>query len=68
MFIIFVGQCPQSRIDHGTVIVLNGYSVGSTIEYLCDRNYELIGNNTRNCQEDGTWSGRTPICKRTVFI
>ena len=38
-------------------------SIGSTATYTCDSGYFIVGENTRTCQEDGSWSGRAPICR-----
>jgi hypothetical protein len=31
--------------------------------YACDPNFELVGDATRTCQANGTWSGTAPTCK-----
>ena len=39
------------------------------VEYSCDRDYELYsGRQLRLCQEDGTWSGSSPACRRNRFL
>ncbi|XP_022245553.1 uncharacterized protein LOC111086560 isoform X3 [Limulus polyphemus] len=35
---------------------------GSRAIYSCVDGYMLHGNATRVCQEDGSWSGRSPVC------
>ena len=40
-----------------------GNSVGTVARYTCKDGFELIGNKTRTCQEDGEWSGTDPTCK-----
>ena len=30
--------------------------------YTCDSGYVIVGNNTRECLPDGTWSGEVPHC------
>ncbi|XP_037088646.1 P-selectin-like, partial [Pollicipes pollicipes] len=36
--------------------------LGSELEYSCSRSYQLVGERTRLCQEDGAWSGAAPTC------
>uniref|UniRef100_A0A8C8DYC4 Sushi domain-containing protein n=1 Tax=Oryzias sinensis TaxID=183150 RepID=A0A8C8DYC4_9TELE len=42
------------------------HHVGHEVHFLCDPGYELVGSETRVCQETLTWSGQQPICQ--VFI
>ncbi|XP_074642636.1 sushi, von Willebrand factor type A, EGF and pentraxin domain-containing protein 1-like [Tubulanus polymorphus] len=47
----------------------NGRRVGDIfsypyrVVYFCDTGYIISGHNFRECQENGKWSGSTPICK-----
>jgi len=49
----------------------NGVRYGDTFTYQsrvvmeCDPQYKLVGETTRTCQADGTWSGTQPICEQT---
>ena len=39
-------------------------SGGATIAvYSCDEGFELVGESTRECMNDSTWSGRSPTCR-----
>ena len=38
-------------------VTLNGTGFHSMANYTCDPGYGLVGNATRICQLDGTWSG-----------
>ena len=40
-----------------------GNSVGTMASYSCKDGFELIGDKTRTCQENGEWSGMAPTCK-----
>uniref|UniRef100_A0A7N8XP27 CUB and Sushi multiple domains 1 n=1 Tax=Mastacembelus armatus TaxID=205130 RepID=A0A7N8XP27_9TELE len=45
--------------------VLSGphsWTYGSVLQYSCLPGGVLVGNATRHCQEDGTWSGAPPYC------
>ena len=48
-------------IDRGYV-QYSSTLVGASATYICHRGYMLVGNTTRNCQEDGLWSGLEPQC------
>ena len=50
-------------IDHGTVDVSGGTMIGDTATYQCDQHFQLNGEDTRTCQDDGTWSGTAPTCQ-----
>ena len=39
-------------------------SYEDTCIFKCNTGYELISNNTRTCQSDGSWSGRDGVCRR----
>ena len=32
--------------------------------FICDTGYELIINGTRNCQNNGSWTGIDAVCRR----
>ena len=40
-----------------------GNSVGTVASYACNDGFQLIGDKTRTCEEDGEWSGTDPTCK-----
>ena len=50
-------------IDHGTVDVSGGTTIGDTATYQCNQHFQLNGEDTRTCQDDGTWSGTAPTCQ-----
>ena len=35
---------------------------GSVAEYTCDSGCDPVGDSTRICTDEGTWSGSTPQC------
>lgn len=51
------------NIENGRVIVANGTSYNSGIEYHCIPQYERIGPYLRKCMENGIWSGEEPRCQ-----
>ncbi len=54
------------RIDNGRIFLASNGStkIGARAEYHCFPSYEREGPFTRECLEDGFWSGREPECKR----
>ncbi|XP_072035616.1 mannan-binding lectin serine protease 1-like [Amphiura filiformis] len=40
----------------------NDYTYTNTITYQCNDLYQLVGEATRTCQADGTWSEEQPYC------
>lgn len=64
----FTGQsCP----DPGTPFKgskRGTFYVGQTIQYFCDKCYQLKGSSTIKCQPGLTWSSRKPTCEGKVFI
>ncbi|KAI1288488.1 CUB and sushi domain-containing protein 3 [Halotydeus destructor] len=51
-------------ISKGRVVFLNDSrtSFNATALYKCDRDYTLVGNETRVCLGNGSWSGSEPKC------
>lgn len=54
--------------------IRNGYIIGRSyfyqdkITYKCYDGFDLIGNSTRICREDGNWYPEKPICKGVQCI
>ncbi|ROI46694.1 Fibulin-7 [Anabarilius grahami] len=40
--------------------------VGHEVHFTCSQGYRLMGPGTRVCQENGTWSGVSSVCKATA--
>uniref|UniRef100_A0AAQ5ZUN7 CUB and Sushi multiple domains 1 n=1 Tax=Amphiprion ocellaris TaxID=80972 RepID=A0AAQ5ZUN7_AMPOC len=49
---------PPNAVVSGT----HSWTYGSVLQYSCLPGGVLVGNATRHCQEDGTWSGAPPYC------
>lgn len=50
--------------DDGAVHPIVG-EFGDVATYWCDSGYRLVGEATRTCQADRSWSGTPPICEST---
>ena len=55
-----------SNPPNGRVSLSIGVFIGSRATYTCNRGYSLVGDSTRVCQNDGTWTGRAPIIDNTA--
>jgi hypothetical protein len=45
------------------IVVVGTTTLGSVATYSCDPSLRIVGTDSRDCQEDGTWSGETPTCE-----
>ena len=50
---------------NGQVATPEGSVFESQAQYSCDDGYDLFGDDTRECEADGEWSGEEPACMRT---
>jgi len=41
-------------------------SYEDTCSFTCNNGYELSGNDTRICQNDGSWSGSNAVCIKGI--
>lgn len=72
---VWGGQAPSclpvdcghpGSIDNGRVIIMNGTTYNSAIEYHCIPTFERIGPYLRKCLDNGQWSGDQPRCEMAV--
>ena len=61
---VYVNCGPLTNIEHGHVEYLNESrtTYNSTVKYVCEENYSLVGNLTRTCLGNGSWSDNEPKC------
>lgn len=50
-------------MQQNTTVVGRNFTVGNSIEYKCPKEHSLVGNGTRECQNNGIWSLTAPSCK-----
>ncbi|CAH1243823.1 PTPRA [Branchiostoma lanceolatum] len=54
-------QCPTiTAPENGAVTGGNSYQ--AVVQFTCNHGYQLIGDSSRTCQADGTWTGADPAC------
>nr|CAB3266742.1 sushi, von Willebrand factor type A, EGF and pentraxin domain-containing protein 1-like [Phallusia mammillata] len=49
-------------VDHGTLTPSIFVEYGGHVAVKCDDGYEINGNSTRSCRDDGFFDGTTPTC------
>ena len=52
-----------SEPANGAVDLSDGSLVGAVAIYTCDPSFRLIGEDSRVCQENGSWGGKAPVCE-----
>lgn len=55
-------NCGNPGIPRHGKMEQTGFTYRKTVTFSCDKYFELRGQNTRQCQADGTWSGEQPKC------
>ena len=61
-------MCPAlPDIDNG-MVSWTGLSPGDVATYTCDSGFILVGDPTRMCRDNGTWSGEEPTCERKLLL
>ena len=40
---------------------------GDTCSFTCNTGYVLTGNDTRQCQDNGSWSGSNIVCRQGIL-
>ena len=56
-----VGCSVVGAPDHG-MVSQTGIAADSEVNYSCRQGFTLTGNRTRQCSEQGLWSGSQPLC------
>lgn len=56
-------SCPSLGPFSNGLTTVTGITYLSTANYSCNEGYRLVGQSTRECQSNKTWSGTKPTCK-----
>lgn len=57
------GTCPKLDAPINGRKLGKSHSVGHEVHFLCDPGYELVGSESRVCQESLIWSGQQTTCR-----
>lgn len=57
------GTCPKLDAPVNGRKLGKSQSIGHEVHFLCDPGYELVGSESRVCQESLTWSGQQTTCR-----
>lgn len=60
-------QCPLLANPRRGLVHISGTMVGDVGMYECDKGYNVTGDKTRVCQDNMTWSGTEPKCRKNAF-
>ena len=63
-----VGRCPELDDPTNGMVEWDSLAPGGVANYTCDSGFILVGDRTRNCSSDGTWSGLAPVCERKFIL
>ncbi|KAL9879295.1 CUB and Sushi multiple domains furrowed isoform 1-T5 [Glossina fuscipes fuscipes] len=55
--------CEEPELSENLIMEAGARSIGSLAKFRCQRGRTLFGNDTRVCQKNGKWTGKSPICK-----
>ena len=61
-------QCPNLPNPLNGRVNQQGNKPGNRATYTCLTGYELDGNSTRICQNNGQWSGEAPTCEPQSMV
>ena len=50
------------------MVTWTSLTTGGVATYECDAGFELVGDETRDCQSNSQWSGEAPICRRKFIL
>ena len=56
-------RCPSLPDPTNGRVNVQGNRPGNRASYTCNSGYELVGQSTRTCQNNGQWSGDAPTCE-----
>ncbi|MGH0115802.1 UNVERIFIED_CONTAM: hypothetical protein FKN15_046987 [Acipenser sinensis] len=55
--------CPKLEVPNNGRKLGSISAVGHEVHFLCEKGFELVGSETRVCQESHSWSGQQPFCR-----
>ena len=61
-------RCPTLSNPSNGRVEQQGNRPGARATYVCNSGYELVGLTSRICQNNGQWSGDTPVCESKLTV
>lgn len=62
IFLISEIRCKEPELSDVLSAQVSTHSVGGIAHYACPRGFNMEGNYTRVCLQNGSWSGSIPAC------
>ena len=63
LILTIIVQCSTLSDPSNGRVSQQGNNPGDRASYTCNSGYELVGQSTRTCQNNGQWSGDAPTCQ-----
>ena len=61
-------ECESLSDPANGMVTVTGLTPGSIATYTCNNSYQLLGNNTRTCDSNGSWTNMEPTCVRKYLM
>lgn len=55
--------CDELDVSENVIVDAPIRNVGSLMKFSCSKGHYLVGNDSRVCQKNGRWAGKSPTCK-----
>lgn len=56
-------SCGEPDFRQGSYVVVDGFTIKSTVQYICELGHVMEGEPNRTCEADGKWSADAPRCR-----
>ena len=63
LILFILVPCPGLPNPENGRVEMSGVTPGSVATYICNSEYNLVGMETRTCQNNGQWDGEAPTCE-----
>jgi len=60
--------CDTPNISENLIVEAGPRAVGSVATFKCAKGRIMMGNDTRVCQKNGKWAGKSPTCRRKYSL
>ena len=56
-------DCGEIDVTNGHLDPVNDTTYPVNVTFICDPGYDLVGDQTRECQSNGRWTGTSSTCE-----